>query len=82
MAVAGLISFKPMIHAWRANRHDGVVAFVTFIFTLTLAPDLELGILLGMLLSLVLLLFRIMKPRVAFPPLPEAKGAANTVNIR
>ena len=70
-AVAGLISIKPMIHAWRANRHDGIVAVVTFVFTLALAPELELGILFGMLLSLVLLLFRIMKPRVAFPPLRE-----------
>lgn len=71
-AVSGLISVKPMIHAWRANRHDGIVAIVTFVFTLLLAPELELGILLGMVLSLVLLLFRIMKPRVTFPPLLEA----------
>jgi MFS superfamily sulfate permease-like transporter len=71
-AVAGLISMRPMIHAWRANRHDGIVALVTFVFTLALAPELELGILLGMVLSLVLLLFRIMKPRVAFPPLPDS----------
>ena len=41
-AVAGLISMRPMIHAWRANRHDGIVAFVTFVLTLALAPDLEL----------------------------------------
>ena len=71
-AVVGLISFRPMIHAWRANRHDGIVAVVTFGLTLALAPELELGILFGMLLSLVLLLFRIMKPRVAFPPLRES----------
>ncbi len=71
-AVTELISIKPMLHAWRANRHDGIVAIVTFVFTLALAPDLELGILLGMVLSLVLLLFRIMKPRVAFPPLSES----------
>jgi len=68
MAVAGLISVKPMIHAWQTNRHDGIVAAVAFVFTLALAPELEMGILFGMLLSLVLLLFRIMKPRVAFPP--------------
>ncbi len=68
MAVAGLISVKPMIHAWQTNRHDGIVAGVAFVFTLALAPELEMGILFGMLLSLVLLLFRIMKPRVAFPP--------------
>jgi MFS superfamily sulfate permease-like transporter len=78
-AVAGLISIRPMIHAWRANRHDGIVAVVTFVFTLALAPDLEFGILLGMLLSLVLLLFRIMKPRVAFPPLREALLPADAV---
>jgi SulP family sulfate permease len=68
MAVAGLVSTKPMIHAWQTNRHDGIVAMVAFVFTLALAPELEMGILFGMLLSLVLLLFRIMKPRVAFPP--------------
>jgi MFS superfamily sulfate permease-like transporter len=70
MAVAGLISIKPFVHTWQTNRHDGVVALVTFIFTLLLAPDLEMGILLGMLLSLALLLLRIMKPRVVFPPHP------------
>ncbi len=78
-AVSGLVSMKPMIHAWQANRHDGVVAFVTFFFTLLLAPELELGILLGMVLSLVLLLFRIMKPRVVFPPLREALLPAEAV---
>ena len=67
MAVAGLVSIKPAIHAWQANRHDGIVAGVTFVFTLAFAPELEMGIIFGMLLSLVLLLFRIMKPRVAFP---------------
>ena len=69
IAVAGLIKFKPMIRAWQANRHDGIVAGVAFVFTLALAPELEMGILFGMLLSLVLLLFRIMKPRVAYPPI-------------
>ena len=70
MAVAGLINLKPLLHAWQTNRHDGIVAVVTFVFTLALAPDLEMGILLGMLLSLALLLFRIMKPRIVFPPNP------------
>jgi SulP family sulfate permease len=63
VAVAGLIKIKPMIHTWQANRHDGVVTVVTFLLTLAL----EMGILVGMLLSLALLLFRLMKPRVVFP---------------
>jgi MFS superfamily sulfate permease-like transporter len=79
-AVSGLISIRPMIHAWRANRHDGIVAIVTFSFTLFLAPDLELGILLGMVLSLVLLLFRIMKPRVTFPVPAESLLPAEAVS--
>jgi MFS superfamily sulfate permease-like transporter len=79
MAVAGLISVKPMIRAWQTNRHDGVVAAVAFVFTLALAPELEMGILLGMLLSLVLLLFRIMKPRIVFPPHQEYLLPADAV---
>jgi len=79
MAVAGLFSIKPMIHAWQANRHDGIVAAVTFVFTLALAPELEMGILFGMLLSLVLLLFRIMKPRIVFPPHQEYLMPADAV---
>jgi MFS superfamily sulfate permease-like transporter len=71
MAVAGLISVKPLIHAWQTNRHDGVVAAVTFVFTLAMAPELEMGILFGMLLSLMLLLFRVMQPRIVFPPHSE-----------
>jgi SulP family sulfate permease len=67
VAVAGLVKVKPMIHTWQANRHDGVVTVLTFILTLALAPELEMGILFGMLLSLALLLFRLMKPRVVFP---------------
>ena len=85
MAVAGLVSVKPAIHAWQANRHDGIVVVVTFVFTLAYAPELEMGIILGMLLSLVLLLIRIMKPRVVFPPhmaylLPPEAVAAGMVD--
>jgi MFS superfamily sulfate permease-like transporter len=71
LAVAGLINIKPLILAWQTNRHDGIVGVVTFVLTLALAPDLEMGILIGVLLSLALLLLRIMKPRVVFPPHPE-----------
>ena len=67
IAVAGLIKIRPMLHTWQANRHDGVVTLVTFLLTLALAPELEMGILVGMVLSLALLLFRLMKPRVSFP---------------
>jgi MFS superfamily sulfate permease-like transporter len=89
MAVLGLINIKPLIHAWQTSRHDGLVALVTFVFTLLLAPELEMGILFGMLLSLVLLLLRIMKPGMAIlppppgmlPPEAMAAGAASDGRI-
>lgn len=65
MAVAGLINFRAMIHAWRAHRHDGIAAFVTFAATLAFAPHLDMGILLGAGLAVLLYLYRTMKPRVA-----------------
>jgi MFS superfamily sulfate permease-like transporter len=79
MAVLGLINVKPLIHAWQTSRHDGIVAIVTFVFTLVLAPELEMGILFGMLLSLVLLLFRIMKPGIAILPHPTVLLPAEAV---
>lgn len=65
MAVLSLINFSGMRFAWKANRHDGAAAWVTFIATLVFAPSLDRGILLGAGLSLVLYLYRRMKPRVA-----------------
>ncbi|MFZ5483138.1 MAG: SulP family inorganic anion transporter [Pseudomonadota bacterium] len=65
MAVIGLISFKSIAHAWRAHRHDGVAAVVTFVATLAFAPHLDNGILLGAGLALILYLYRTMTPRVA-----------------
>jgi SulP family sulfate permease len=63
--VVNLVKIKPIIHAWHAEPHDGVVAVITFALTLFFAPHLEEGILIGVLLSLVLFLFRSMRPRVA-----------------
>ncbi|MEN8129519.1 MAG: sulfate permease [Pseudomonadota bacterium] len=65
MAVINLIKIKPIIHAWKAQPHDGIVAVITFVLTLLWAPHLDKGILAGIGLSLVLYLFRSMRPRFA-----------------
>ncbi len=51
--------------AWRARGDDGIAAVVTFITTLAFAPNIQIGILTGIMLSLALLLYRLMRPRVA-----------------
>ncbi|HLA02928.1 MAG TPA: sodium-independent anion transporter, partial [Aestuariivirga sp.] len=52
-------------NAWRASRDDGVAAIITFLATLAFAPNIQNGILTGIILSLSLLLYRMMRPRVA-----------------
>jgi SulP family sulfate permease len=65
MAVAGLLNFSAIKHAWQTHRHDGAAAVVTFTATLLLAPHLDQGILFGAGLALILYLYRTMQPRVA-----------------
>jgi len=65
MAVINLVKVEPIIYAWRVQKHDGIVAVVSFTLTIILAPHLEWGIVAGVLLSLGLFLYRTMQPRVS-----------------
>ena len=65
MAVINLVKIEPIIYAWRIQPHDGIVAVVTFLLTLIVAPHLETGIIVGVLLSLGLYLYRTMRPRIS-----------------
>jgi SulP family sulfate permease len=65
MAIINLVKIEPIIYAWRVQPHDGIVAIVTFVLTLIVAPHLETGIVTGVLLSLGLFLFRTMRPRIS-----------------
>ena len=65
MAVIGLVNFRTIINAWRASKDDGIAAIVTFMATLAFAPNIQNGIITGIILSLALLLYRMMRPRVA-----------------
>ncbi|MDT8387267.1 MAG: sulfate permease [Thiogranum sp.] len=65
MAVVNLVKIEPIKHAMKVQKHDGVVAIITFVLTLVLAPHLEKSIIVGVLLSLGLFLYRSMRPRFA-----------------
>ena len=77
-AVLNLIKIEPIKQAWRVEKHDGVVAVVTFVLTLVFAPHLENGILIGVILSLGLFLYRTMEPR--FTELSAHDGSSMLVN--
>jgi len=65
MAVVNLVKVAPIKHAWKVQRHDAVVSVVTFVLTIIWAPHLDKGIMVGVMLSLMLFLYRTMSPRVA-----------------
>ncbi|RLA09082.1 MAG: sodium-independent anion transporter [Gammaproteobacteria bacterium] len=65
MAVVNLVKIEPIIHAWHAERQDGIVAIATFIFTLLYAPHLDKGILIGVGLTISMFIIRSMRPRMA-----------------
>ena len=65
MAVINLVKVDPIKHAWKVQRHDAIVAVITFVLTIIWAPHLDKGIMVGVLLSLGLFLYRSMAPRVA-----------------
>lgn len=64
MAVFSLLNFESIKESWIASKWDGTAAVVTFFATLIFAPNIQNGILTGIILSLMLFLFRTMKPLV------------------
>jgi sulfate permease, SulP family len=65
MAVIGLINVSGFIHAWRAQWYDGAISIITFVFTLAFAPHLDKGIMIGVILSLGVFLYKSMRPGVS-----------------
>jgi anti-anti-sigma factor len=64
MAVIGLVNVSGFVHAWKAQRYDGVISVISFVATLVFAPHLDKGILIGVALSVAVFLHKSMRPTV------------------
>jgi len=64
MAVIGLINVSGFIHAWKTQWYDGAISIIAFISTLVFAPHLDKGIMVGVVLSLSVFLYKSMRPTV------------------
>lgn len=64
MAVIGLVNVSGFIHAWKAQWYDGAISIITFVSTLGFAPHLDKGIMIGVVLSLLVFLYKSMRPKV------------------
>jgi anti-anti-sigma factor len=65
MAVIGLVNVSGFIHAWEAQWYDGAISVISFICTLAFAPHLGKGIMIGVILSLLVFLYKSMRPKMA-----------------
>ncbi len=64
MAVIGLINVSGFVHAWKAQWYDGAIAVISFAATLAFAPHLDKGIMVGVVLSLGVFLYKSMRPTI------------------
>jgi MFS superfamily sulfate permease-like transporter len=64
MAVIGLINVSGFIHAWKAKWYDGAISVISFVSTMVFAPHLDKGIMIGVALSLMVFLYKSMRPKV------------------
>ncbi|MCI5167580.1 MAG: SulP family inorganic anion transporter [Candidatus Electrothrix sp. GM3_4] len=82
MAVIGLINTSGFIHAWKAQRYDGIISVITFLVTLYAAPHLDQGILVGFALSMGVFLYKSMRPVVAELSLNEKNVLKSSEHYR
>ena len=84
MAVIGLLNVSGFIHAYKAQWYDGVISIISFFATLAFAPHLDKGIMIGVVLSLSVFLYKSMRPKLASLSrhADEALRCANTHGLK
>lgn len=65
MAVIGLLNVSGFIHAWKVQKYDGIISILAFIATLAFAPHLDKGIMIGVVLSISVFLYKSMKTKMS-----------------
>ncbi|SHN29540.1 sulfate permease, SulP family [Cyclobacterium lianum] len=78
VAVAGLIDFKEPVNLWYKDKADFAMLIATFLITLTMG--IETGIIMGMILSLLVVIYRASRPHMA--QLGRVPGTKIYRNIR
>jgi len=62
MAVANLVNLRSLRTAWLAGRDDAAAAALTFVVTIAFAPQIQVGVFTGILVSLGLFIYGRMRP--------------------
>ncbi len=76
LSVKGLFDYKEAIHLW--HTHTGDFIMMVFTFFATLIMDIEFGVIAGVVLSILMILFRIASPHIAIlGQIPETRFYRN-----
>ena len=65
VAVSHMIRFRPLSKAWKIEKHDAFIGYVTFFTTIAFTPNIEVWVLIWVVLSLILFIYRSMRPKVS-----------------
>lgn len=58
-----LVDFKPFIHTWRYSKADGIAMWITFFAVICI--DISNGLMIGIISTFILMLWRISRPHIA-----------------
>ena len=64
VAVTHMIRFLPLHKAWKVEKHDALIWYITFFTTIAFTPNIELWVLIWVMLSLIFFIYRSMRPKV------------------
>ncbi|MDV2468397.1 SulP family inorganic anion transporter [Acinetobacter chinensis] len=73
-----LVDFKPFIETWRYSRADGIAMWVTFFGVICI--DISTGLIIGIISTFILLLWRISRPHIAVIGLIDGTQYFRNVN--
>ncbi|SHN68777.1 SulP family inorganic anion transporter [Desulfovibrio litoralis] len=64
ISVVKSVNIEAVLKIWTARWYDGVISILTFVSTLYFAPHLEMGILIGVVLTISISFYRTMHPKI------------------
>ncbi len=64
VAVSHMIRIEPLIKAWKIEKHDAIIWYITFLSTLAFVPNIEIWVFIWICLSLIFFIYRSMRPKV------------------
>jgi len=79
-AVFGLLDLGSVVRTWKISPADGAAGTLTFLATLYMAPDLAMGVIVGVILAALLFVISTVRPRTELQGLSPDGSLAGAVS--